>query len=142
MKNHCSRTVGQRGLSALAAAVFSACLATPAVAQQDGAIGSLNLSVPVYATSGHAAQAPAAQSSDSAVLTFFRNTEVSGFVDTYYSYNFNTPTTRKAGVERLSKVAGAVVAGQENGNQGHSRVAARGEVACLRHSTHGDPGKW
>ena len=102
--SHCSRTVGQRGLAALAVPVFSACLATPAVAQQDGAIGSLNLSVPVYATSGHAAQAPAAQSSDSAVLTFFRNTEVSGFVDTYYSYDFNTPTTRKAGVERTFDV--------------------------------------
>ena len=99
--SHCSRTVGQRGLAALAVAVFSACLTTPAVAQQNGAIGSLNLSAPVSAASGDAAQA---QGGDSAVLTFFRNTEVSGFVDTYYSYNFNKPATRKAGVERTFDV--------------------------------------
>jgi hypothetical protein len=38
-----------------------------------------------------AAQAPAAANDDSAVLSFFKSTEVSGFVDMYYSYNFNTP---------------------------------------------------
>ena len=30
---------------------------------------------------------------DSATMNFFRQTEVSGFVDTYYSYNFNAPAT-------------------------------------------------
>ena len=84
---HCSRTARQRGRAALAAAVFSACAAAPALAQQDGAIGPLNLSASVAAAASGAAQASSAQSSDSAVLAFFKNTEVSGFVDTYYSYN-------------------------------------------------------
>jgi hypothetical protein len=35
--------------------------------------------------------AEAAAKQDSATLSFFRQTEVSGFVDTYYSYNFNKP---------------------------------------------------
>src|SRR3989442_15094477 len=100
----CRRTAGGRARGGLAAGVFKACRPRPAVAQQDGAIGSLNLSAPLYATSGHAAQASTAQSSDSAVLAFFRNTEVSGFVDTYYSYNFNKPPTGKAGVERTFDV--------------------------------------
>jgi hypothetical protein len=39
------------------------------------------------------AQAPAAASDDSAVLSFFKSTEMSGFVDMYYGYNFNTPKT-------------------------------------------------
>src|SRR4051794_18898752 len=34
--------------------------------------------------------APAAPA-ENPVLTFFKNTELSGFVDTYYSYNFNKP---------------------------------------------------
>jgi hypothetical protein len=43
-----------------------------------------------------AAQTPAAPPAPAApaenpLLTFFKNTELSGFVDTYYSYNFNTP---------------------------------------------------
>src|SRR4026207_184610 len=35
-----------------------------------------------------AAQQPAAENP---VLTFFKSTELTGFVDTYYTYNFNTP---------------------------------------------------
>ena len=38
-----------------------------------------------------AAQDPAAKQ-DSATLDFFRKIEVSGFVDTYYTYNFNRPS--------------------------------------------------
>jgi hypothetical protein len=34
----------------------------------------------------------APREADPAVVSFFRTTEVSGFVDTYYSYNFNKPT--------------------------------------------------
>src|SRR5439155_86376 len=37
-------------------------------------------------------------------LDFFRRTELSGFVDGYYGYNFNTPVTRKAGPERTFDV--------------------------------------
>lgn len=44
---------------------------------------------------GNQAAAPAPQDATakqaSATMDFFRQTEVSGFVDTYYSYNFNTP---------------------------------------------------
>jgi hypothetical protein len=83
--------------------VFSACVAAPVLAQQNRATAPLNLSASVTAAANEAAQAPA-QSSDSAVLAFFKNTEVSGFVDTYYSYNFNTPATRKAGPERTFDV--------------------------------------
>lgn len=42
------------------------------------------------AASGAAATAPQLQQ-ESATLDFFRKTEVSGFVDTYYTYNFNKP---------------------------------------------------
>src|SRR5258708_550654 len=41
-------------------------------------------------------QAPAAQDpsakQDSATMDFFRKIEISGFVDTYYTYNFNRPS--------------------------------------------------
>src|SRR5256884_841332 len=50
-----------------------------------------------------AAPALAQQSSDKFV-DFFRRTELSGFVDGYYGYNFNTPGTRKAGLERTFDV--------------------------------------
>jgi putative OmpL-like beta-barrel porin-2 len=95
-----SRTVGQCGRAALAVALFLVCVTTSVAAQQTSAAGPLQPSVPLELGAGSAAQAPAAQSSDSAVLAFFKNTEVSGFVDIYYGYNFNTPATHKAGVER------------------------------------------
>jgi len=60
----------------LAATLFSVLLAAPALAQQ---------------------------SSDK-FLDFFRRTELSGFVDVYYEYNFNTPVTRKTGPERTFDV--------------------------------------
>lgn len=40
-----------------------------------------------------AAEAQGAQAGSDPILTFFRNTELSGFVDMYYSYNFNRPGT-------------------------------------------------
>ena len=49
----------------------------------------------VFAVPAAAQQAPAqagpAAKQDSATMEFFRKTEVSGFVDMYYTYNFNTP---------------------------------------------------
>jgi Putative beta-barrel porin-2, OmpL-like. bbp2 len=115
-------TVGQRRHSALVAAVFSACVAAPAAAQQlrlgglplnlhgvaiaDGAVSVAAAETPSAVTENTPALAEtpaqdAAQTqSDSATMSFFKNTEVSGFVDTYYSYNGNTPATRKAGLER------------------------------------------
>jgi Putative beta-barrel porin-2, OmpL-like. bbp2 len=41
-----------------------------------------------------AAQAPQPASQDSGILGFFKEVEVSGFVDGYYSYNFNKPAGR------------------------------------------------
>src|SRR5439155_21059952 len=49
--------------------------------------------------------APAlAQQTSAKFAVFFRRTELSGFVDGYYGYNFNTPGTRKAGAERTFDV--------------------------------------
>src|SRR5207253_262834 len=63
--------------------LLSAYLAVPGLAQQSGG--------------------QTAQGSDK-FLDFFRRTELSGFVDVYYGYNFNTPATRKAGPERTFDV--------------------------------------
>src|SRR5438128_5871865 len=91
---YCSRLLNQGSRIALAAAIVSACTAEHAWAQQNVATVPLNLSGPVYAAADAAAQATPAQS-DSAVLIFFRNTEVSGFVDAYYSYNVNKPSSSR-----------------------------------------------
>jgi hypothetical protein len=80
VSSHSSQIINQGARLALVAAIVSACTARQASAQQTGAAS--------------------AQSTESAVLTFFKNTEVSGFVDGYYSYNFNKPATRRAGIER------------------------------------------
>jgi len=81
------QTNHQTSRLALFAAIALACTAGLASAQQ---------------SASHAAADEAAQvaPSDSAILTFFQNTEVSGFVDGYYSYNFNKPASRRAGNER------------------------------------------
>jgi hypothetical protein len=93
------RKVGRWSRAALAAVVWSAGAAAPVGAQQSGAIG-FKPSASVVDAAHESAQTPSAGASDSAVLAFFKNTEVSGFVDTYYGYNFNTPATRTAGPER------------------------------------------
>jgi hypothetical protein len=95
------RAINQGTRIALVAALLSACTAGHAWAQQN-AIAPLNVSGPLYAAAAGeaAAQAAPAQTSDSALLTFFRNTELSGFVDGYYSYNLNKPGTRRTGNER------------------------------------------
>src|SRR5437879_2703487 len=77
MSTNCFRTA----IRFLAAVLFSASVAAPALAQQSGGQGT----------------------SDK-FLDFFRRTEFSGFVDGYYGYNFNTPITRKAGPERTFDV--------------------------------------
>jgi hypothetical protein len=60
-------------LTWLAGALLSALIAAPAAAQD-------------------APAAPVPPADPNPVLTFFKGTELSGFVDTYYSYNFNTPS--------------------------------------------------
>ena len=82
MRNNYSRTVRQRGATLLAVALFSAYLVAPALAQQSGQTTT----------------------TDAKVLDFLRRTEISGFVDVYYGYNFLTPDTRKAGPERTFDV--------------------------------------
>jgi Putative beta-barrel porin-2, OmpL-like. bbp2 len=63
-------SAGSRVRAVVAGAFLSTAIVAPAAAQQSP---------------------PAAASTENPVLTFFKNTELSGFVDTYYSYNFNTP---------------------------------------------------
>jgi len=82
MRNNYSRTVRQRSATLLAVALFSAYLVAPALAQQSGQTTT----------------------TDAKVLDFLRRTEISGFVDVYYGYNFLTPDTRKAGPERTFDV--------------------------------------
>ena len=81
MSNH-SRILRRCIGTILAAVLFSAYLAAPALAQQSGST----------------------QASDAKVMDFLKRTEISGFVDAYYGYNFNTPATRKAGPERTFDV--------------------------------------
>jgi hypothetical protein len=81
-RNH-FHMIGHRLGTVLAVALFAAYLVTPALAQQSGG--------------------QTTQSSDK-FLDFFRRTELSGFVDVYYGYNFLTPATRKAGPERTFDV--------------------------------------
>jgi kynureninase len=74
-------------------AVLTAVAATSAAAQS-GAVFE-----PEAAASTAASEAPSpdepqtAAPADNPVLKFFAVTELTGFVDTYYSYNFNTPKT-------------------------------------------------
>lgn len=89
------RAVHARGFAILGAVVISGIVAAPAVAQQSSSVSpSLSSSILGAAAAGET-QAPPAQDptakQDSATMDFFRKTEVSGFVDTYYSYNFNRP---------------------------------------------------
>ncbi len=53
---------------------------------------------PACGTLAQTAPAPATESSG---LSFFKQTELSGFVDVYFGYNFNTPSTRQAQVRNF-----------------------------------------
>jgi Putative beta-barrel porin-2, OmpL-like. bbp2 len=86
---------------ALVPAAVVAQVVTPAAVQQsrpfEPALDVAVTAAAVDATSSPAAeQAPAAQDpsakQDSATMDFFRKIEISGFVDTYYTYNFNRPS--------------------------------------------------
>jgi hypothetical protein len=91
--------------------LFGALVAVPSVAQDNPAQVPLNLSnvsaalgaatnattAASTAISGADAQA-ATQSPESAAMSFFSKTELTGFADTYYSYNFNKPGTACATV--------------------------------------------
>jgi hypothetical protein len=77
------RTARKFGASSLLICGVAAFLGAPAVAH-------------AQQTTPAAPAAPApAPDPDAGFLNFFRKTELSGFVDFYYDYNFNTPKTRQ-----------------------------------------------
>ncbi len=83
MKSNYSRIPRRCLGTILAGSLLYASLAMPALAQQSGG--------------------QTTQGGDK-FADFFRRTELSGFFDVYYGYNFNTPDTRKAGPERTFDV--------------------------------------
>ena len=105
MKSHRFRTVGPCGRAMLAAAVFSAWIPAPAAAQQlrvsaldrDRAVVVDEAVAPAAAPPVPADQTP----QETTPLSFFKRVELSGFVDTYYSYNFNTPGTRQTALRNF-----------------------------------------
>src|ERR1700681_3700959 len=87
---------GRRVRSVLAGAVaVLICAAGPAMAQGPSAAGDLQ-APPAGGEAQAAPPAPTpaeiAAKQDSTTMDFFRRTEVSGFVDSYYSYNLNQRT--------------------------------------------------
>jgi len=81
-------------ISALfAGAVLGLGLSEPASAQTSPLGQAVTNAAAAAAAESSAAAAPQAPSppAENPVLTFFKGTELMGFVDTYYSYNFNTP---------------------------------------------------
>ena len=97
------RTLALRAGAMLASAMITGVAAAPAAAQENSrplARALKNISFVTVARASDAAaeaQAPAAPA-DNPVLKFFAATELTGFVDTYYAYNFNTPKTACATV--------------------------------------------
>lgn len=94
------RSLGFRACGCLAGVMLLTMTAMPAAAQDSRPLAEALKKVSFGAASGSASpgepQAPAA--ADNPTLKFFSGTELSGFVDTYYSYNFNTPKTACATV--------------------------------------------
>ena len=90
------RSVGSRAGALCAGALLMALAAIPAAAQQSDPIGrglaaAMKKAVAAAAaTSARDEQTPAPAGDPT--LKFFSGTELSGFVDTYYSYNFNKPS--------------------------------------------------
>ena len=91
------RSVRSRAAAGAAGVLLVACMAAPAAAQEGASIASAlkaavaNAAAENAAPGGEPQAAAPAAPAENPVLTFFKNTELSGFVDTYYSYNFNTP---------------------------------------------------
>ena len=92
-----SRSIASRSCAMAAGAALVVLASVPAAAQSGAPLGEAVKAAAATAASESPApadpQAPAAAPADNPVLAFFKNTELSGFVDTYYSYNFNTPST-------------------------------------------------
>ena len=91
------RTLALRAGAMLAGALMTAIASAPAAAQENSRPLAQALKKVSFVTSARDtaapadAQAPAA--AENPVLKFFSGTELMGFVDTYYAYNFNTPKT-------------------------------------------------
>jgi hypothetical protein len=90
-----SRVVGFRFGASIAGALFTAMIAAPAAAQDSRPLEQSLKGEAAHAAAENTAavadpQAPAAPA-ENPVLTFFKNTELMGFIDTSYTYNFNTP---------------------------------------------------
>jgi Putative beta-barrel porin-2, OmpL-like. bbp2 len=85
----------QRARAAFVSALVASLYAGPSAAQEVPVAGPSvdpsNVVKVEAAAYGTAQQTQASQ--DDGITAFFRNTELSGFVDTYYGYNFNKPTT-------------------------------------------------
>src|SRR5262245_52301321 len=106
------RSVGSRASAVATGVLLLASVAAPAAAQQSDPIGrglalaavhaartAAAIESPAATDTAVDAQAPAdgqppAAPAENPVLKFFANTEFTGFVDTYYSYNFNKPTVQ------------------------------------------------
>ena len=99
------RSIGSRARTVGAVACLTACAALPAAAQQPSDPIGRGLAAATRAAVARSADttaavapddgqdpAPAAPAADP-TLKFFSGTELSGFVDTYYAYNFNKPAT-------------------------------------------------
>lgn len=88
---------GDRVRLAAAGALLAVFCAAPAIAQESqpaNNIGGLKLTTPIlWAAAGTPARA-AAQAPAADVVSFFTGTELTGFVDFYYLYNFNTPVSQ------------------------------------------------
>ncbi len=96
----CLRLAHARAIQIVVAVFTLAMVAAPVRAQQNDSLRPVlslsDASAAVALASPAAVQAPAqddpAAKQDSATMEFFRKMEVSGFVDTYFTYNFNTPS--------------------------------------------------
>ena len=92
------RSIRLRAGAMAAGVLLTACMADPAAAQESASsIASAltsavaNAAAEIPSAGAEAAAAAQAAPAENPVLTFFKGTELSGFVDAYYSYNFNTP---------------------------------------------------
>jgi hypothetical protein len=94
------------------------------------AAAALTAEAPTAVDLAPAAQDPAAKQ-DSATMDFFRKIEISGFVDTYYTYNFNTPS------QPCATVAGVAVSNcLYNFNVAHNSLSLNlAEVALEKKPT-------
>jgi hypothetical protein len=88
------RSIGSRVSAVIAGAMLTAIAASPAVAQSIAALEDPLATAATTAPGARAAvQGQTQAPEENPVLKFFAGTELTGFVDTYYSYNFNTPKT-------------------------------------------------